>query len=440
MGSCCEGPHCRSTGNDQSECHIDIWKAAQDGLYDQARDLIAADPSCVNKPGPVDHVPPLHWAALNGHTELCRLFLNEGAIINQLGGDQWSTALHWAACRGQVGVMALLLQKGADYMALRDQQGYLPIHIAAQHGQTFALLFLIAAARQSIIDCTDLHGRTALIWAAYRGHDEAVKVLLEEGSQISLKDRSGNTALHWATIKGCAQVIKLLLEAGADPFDTDGEGKSSIDYAKEKRWPWFDKILSSAGHSTGPRLSSAAVDLESGAMLPAVKSRWLPQRLFIPILDERTLKLLFGRILPPFVIVACLYVAAYAFNPIIGFVLVLTIAFGCRGLFLLLLPSSPPQDPKVPFLNTFHHTIDTAGAIIALTVFLPSKTSSTTLCWSVVILDLFVTYLLVKAQTLDPGRVGKPKSDDERRNVTETVFRSLSHLSHFLCLDCSSIG
>lgn len=432
MGPCCEGATCRS------HTEIDLCKAAQDGLYDRAKELIAADPACVNKPGPVDHVPALHWAALNGHIELCRLLLNEGAMINQLGGDQWSTALHWAACRGQVGVMALLLQRGADYMALRDQQGYLPIHIAAQHGQTFSLLFLIAASRQSIIDCTDLHGRTALIWAAYRGHDEAVKVLLEEGSQVTLKDRSGNTALHWATIKGCAQVIKLLLEADADPFDTDGEGKSSIDYAKEKRWPWFDQILSSAGHSSRLKAVSAAVDLESGAMLP-VKSRWLPQRLFRPILDERTLKLLFGRILPPFVIIGCLYVGAYAMNPIIGFALVLALALASRGLFLLLLPSSPPQDPKVPFLNTFHHTINTTAAVITMTVFLPARTSSVALCWTIVILDVIVTCLLIKAQTLDPGRVGKPKSDDERRNVQLKAVIVFLFFTLF-CLDSTPTG
>lgn len=398
---------------------IDVWKASQEGLLEQVQAALQHNPHAAGLANPVDQVPPLHWAALNGHTAVCELLLDSGAPVNQLGGDHWSTALHWAACRGQIGVMALLIRRGADVTGLRDQQGYLPIHIAAQHGQTFALLFLLSSVRSGHVDVVDLHGRTALIWASYRGHDEAVGALIHEGASCSHKDRSGCTALHWASIKGVPRAVRLLIAAGGDPYDIDGDGKSSVDHAREKRWPWFEAIMKESGHSMGQ--PTRIYDLETGLIAPEpVKNtpRWLPQRLFRPLLDERGLRLLLGRVLPPITTVLCFYVAAYAFNLIVGLTIVMAILGGCRGLYFVLLPTASMHDNKVPILNSIHYTVNMLGIMVSLAVLLPSQTSNPLTVIPISFLSLASSIMLYKTQTADAGRVGKPKSEEERHSVS----------------------
>ena len=56
---------------------------------------------------------PLHWAALKGHLQACKILLDAGASVNST--DQWHfTPLIRAAQNGHVLVVLLLLRGGAD--------------------------------------------------------------------------------------------------------------------------------------------------------------------------------------------------------------------------------------------------------------------------------------------------------------------------------------
>ena len=58
--------------------------------------------------------------------------------------------------------------------------------------------------------------KTALMWAANRGHETIVRLLLKKGAAINAINKYGETALIEAAKNGYETIVRLLLEKGAD--------------------------------------------------------------------------------------------------------------------------------------------------------------------------------------------------------------------------------
>jgi ankyrin repeat protein len=65
------------------------------------------------------------------------------------------------------------------------------------------------------VNGADFVGRTALHWAADKGHTSAVQVLLGAGAAVDASTGRGSTALMWAADKGHVSTVKALLVGGA---------------------------------------------------------------------------------------------------------------------------------------------------------------------------------------------------------------------------------
>ncbi len=126
---------------------------------------------------------PLYFAASNGHLEVVRLLLERGADVNAKEAFYGSTALNSATAKGRAPIVKILLDKGAEG---KEQ---------------------------------------ALVTAAFFGHTEVVKVVLEKGG---LKAEALSDALGAATKSNHTQIADLLQKAGAVPppkgdFPVDAE-------------------------------------------------------------------------------------------------------------------------------------------------------------------------------------------------------------------------
>ncbi|KAF4211483.1 hypothetical protein CNMCM8980_002009 [Aspergillus fumigatiaffinis] len=91
----------------------------------------------------------------------------------------------------------------------------------------------------------DTHGRTALSWAAGRGSDSVIKILIQGStvpelwgllsdtrrSDINTRDRYGRTPLSYAAWNGHLSTVKLLLEANARTSWHDDIGATPLTYA-----------------------------------------------------------------------------------------------------------------------------------------------------------------------------------------------------------------
>ncbi len=100
----------------------------------------------------------------------------------------------------------------------RTQEDALDVYEAATTGNARRLKTILGQSRKRVNDANE-EGFSPLGLAAFFGHPEAVKVLLESGADVNLKppSRFANTAVDAAVAGNHAEVARILLAAGADP-------------------------------------------------------------------------------------------------------------------------------------------------------------------------------------------------------------------------------
>jgi ankyrin repeat protein/predicted RNA-binding Zn-ribbon protein involved in translation (DUF1610 family) len=212
-----------------------------------AKALIAAGAD-VNARGPVMGEPVvLFSAAAKGHPEVVRLLLRAGASVHQehpslpgytplvmaaraeqgdrsevirlllAAGEDARTAIGAAVRSGRLEHVRLLLDAGADVTS----HGLL--HLAAAQEHAVPLLGLLLEAGADVNDRLPPERPYDLplaIHAAAKNKVEepdAIRLLLAAGSEIDVPDQNGMTPLHWAALRGHEETVGILLEAGADP-------------------------------------------------------------------------------------------------------------------------------------------------------------------------------------------------------------------------------
>ncbi|MBW2046754.1 MAG: ankyrin repeat domain-containing protein, partial [Deltaproteobacteria bacterium] len=125
-------------------------------------------------------------------------------------------------------------ESGTDQQGIYSltNAGELPVSIgeAARMGDIKLIKSLIAQG-EKIDRREERFFRTALHYAATRGHRSIVELLLAEGADVNIRDWSGLTPLHYATIQGHNQIIELLIAGGADVNAKNIYGETSLQYA-----------------------------------------------------------------------------------------------------------------------------------------------------------------------------------------------------------------
>ncbi|MEZ6110674.1 MAG: ankyrin repeat domain-containing protein [Pirellulaceae bacterium] len=144
--------------------------AVRNGHADAVRELISADAE-VNE---YCHytLTPLANAAELGHTEIVRLLLNHGAVVD-MAPDSY-TALMRACVGGKFDSAKILLDAGANPNAVR-QDGQRPLHFAAKAGSVECVNLLLARGESSCSCILKRHGPE--IRREQYNHQAIVKVL-----------------------------------------------------------------------------------------------------------------------------------------------------------------------------------------------------------------------------------------------------------------------
>ncbi|MFP6598584.1 MAG: ankyrin repeat domain-containing protein, partial [Candidatus Hydrogenedentota bacterium] len=121
--------------------------------------------------------------------------------------------------------------------------GVLNSIVAGDTQQTSRLLNAKPAIIHTI---TGKHAWTLLHMASSGGNARLVDLLLRHGSQVNAQNIFGKTALHYAALKGHVQIVGLLLDNNAD-LSILFKGKSALQHASENDQHQVVELLKSKG-------------------------------------------------------------------------------------------------------------------------------------------------------------------------------------------------
>ena len=98
---------------------------------------------------------------------------------------------------------------------------------AVTAGNNEAVEFLLQLETVNI-DHTNEEGKTALMLACKRGHEDTVHSLLSAGANVNIQDNEGWTALMRASKHNHISIIHMLLQANANPHLKKSNGSNSV--------------------------------------------------------------------------------------------------------------------------------------------------------------------------------------------------------------------
>jgi hypothetical protein len=142
--------------------------------------------------------------------------------------------LHLVARYGLSCLAEMLLEEAGNDLRVdaKDQYGRTPLSWAAERGHE-AVVRLLVERDDVEADAKGKYSRTPLSWAAARGHEAVVRLLLDTGKvDADLKDKGGRTPLSRAAAGGHEAVVKWLLDTGKVDVDSkDDHGGTPLWWA-----------------------------------------------------------------------------------------------------------------------------------------------------------------------------------------------------------------
>ena len=186
--------------------------------------LLAEDPTLASARN-VNGDSAVMLAVYRGQREIAEILVGAGIDLD----------LHEAAAVGAADRISALLEASPGEVDAYSHDGWTPLHLAAFFGHMEATRVLVegganlgARSHSEVAPSnTPLHASVAA------GHREIVRRLIGAGADCKIADAHGNTPLHIAAHGGDAEVVRMLLDAGADSRHPNDSGTTPLDMAED---------------------------------------------------------------------------------------------------------------------------------------------------------------------------------------------------------------
>ncbi|XP_046582158.1 ankyrin repeat domain-containing protein 17-like [Haliotis rubra] len=186
----------------------------------------------------------LHEACVGGDVGIVNYIVSTDIVDINSRGKYDRTPVMVAAEFGHIDVLELLVREGGD-VNLRSDAGNTILHAACLGGYVKVVSHVLTTTHVDI-NAQGIQGRTPLMLAAWKGHQDVFELLVSAGSDVSLVDDGGNNILHVACRGGHVEMVTYLLSKKlADSDATDKQGSTAIMIAKEKKHKAVVDVLSS---------------------------------------------------------------------------------------------------------------------------------------------------------------------------------------------------
>jgi tetratricopeptide (TPR) repeat protein len=184
------------------------------------------------------------------------------------------------AWEGNIPMMELFVSRGADINKLNSNGEQALLH-AAWKGKQDAVRWLVERGAS-----LNRQGKqwAALHYAAFGGHAEVVAYLLERGADINALSTNGSTPLMMAAREGKESIAKTLLMAGARSDIVNEYGDDAM------RWAMRNNNLKIAQEIAGQEKFAAAVAQPKASWGPPVRSQPVPDRADMMLAQARKME------------------------------------------------------------------------------------------------------------------------------------------------------
>jgi ankyrin repeat protein len=206
-----------------------LYLSSQHGNHETAERLciLGSDP---NSLAPENESTALFAAASAGHHLVVRTLHKFGADLNRARKDGASPLLI-ATRRGHIQVVKTLLELGCDINLTRFNN-LSAIYLSVVKGEP-EMVKLLLNAGATLAELTG--GASLLFVAAYCGHHDALKVLLEHGLNPNSRNADGATPAYGAAFKGEIKALEVLRSYGADLNLARNDGKTPLAVAVQSK-------------------------------------------------------------------------------------------------------------------------------------------------------------------------------------------------------------